>query len=123
MRWSRRRRRMDRWRRRRTVVAQQPVRDPQAGAPPQPLAAAAPAAEVPQEASVLIDHKSPQLSVETIGPRKIAVGKEAAYEVLLQNSGEQAAEEVAVTVGLPDWADVAGASASTGEIAAAASRP
>ena len=65
---------------------------------------------------MLIDHKSPLLSVETIGPRKIVVGKEAAYEVLLQNSGEQAAEEVAVTVGLPDWADVAAASASTGEV-------
>ncbi len=69
---------------------------------------------------MLIDHKSPQISVETIGPRKIAVGKEAAYEVILQNSGEQAAEEVQVTVGLPDWAEVAGASASTGEIAGAA---
>ena len=85
---------------------------------PKPLAAAKPAAEQPQEPSVLIDHKSPQLSVETIGPRKIVVGKEAAFEVVLQNAGEQAAEEVAVTVGLPDWADVAGASASSGEVAA-----
>ena len=64
----------------------------------------------------MIDHKSPLLSVETIGPRKIVVGKEAAYEVLLQNSGDVAAEEVTVTIGLPDWAEVAGSSASTGEI-------
>jgi uncharacterized repeat protein (TIGR01451 family) len=112
-----------------SVAAQQSVHigpqpmaasQPPAGSEPRPLAPAAPSAEVAQEPSVLIDHKSPQLSVETIGPRKIAVGKEAAYEVVLQNSGEQAAEEVAVTVGLPDWADVAGASASTGEVAAAA---
>ena len=54
--------------------------------------------------------------METIGPRKIVVGKEAAYEVLLQNSGDVAAEEVTVTVGLPDWAEVAGASASSGEV-------
>jgi len=69
-----------------------------------------------QEPSVLIDHKSPLLTAETIGPRKIVLGKEAAYEVLLQNSGDLAAEEVTVTVTLPDWAEVAGASASTGEV-------
>lgn len=84
-----------------------------------PATVVAPATEVAQEPSVLIDHKSPQISVETIGPRKIVVGKEAAYEVVLQNTGEQAAEEVAVTVGLPDWAEVAGSFASTGEVAAA----
>ncbi len=44
------------------------------------------------------------------------VGKEAAYEVLLQNSGDVAAEEVIVTVALPEWAEVAGSSASAGEI-------
>ena len=65
---------------------------------------------------MLIDHKSPLFTVETIGPRKIVVGKEAAYEVLLQNSGEVAAEEVTVTVGLPDWAEVAGTAASSGEV-------
>ena len=54
--------------------------------------------------------------METIGPRKIVVGKEAAYEVLLQNSGDVAAEEVTVTIGLPDWAEVAGATASSGEV-------
>ncbi len=83
---------------------------------PQRLMTAKPANDAAQEPSVLIDHKSPLLSVETIGPRKIVVGKEAAYEVLLQNSGDVAAEEVTVTVGLPDWAEVAGASASAGEI-------
>jgi len=69
-----------------------------------------------QEANVVIDHKCPLLTAETIGPRKIVVGKEAGYEVLLQNSGDLAAEEVTVTIGLPDWAEVAGASASAGEV-------
>ncbi len=86
-------------------------------------ATAKPADDAAQEPSVLIDHKSPLLSVETIGPRKIVVGKEAAYEVLLQNSGDVAAEEVTVTVGLPDWAEVAGASASSGEVHPIAARP
>ena len=89
---------------------------PPATAEPQHLATAKPANDPAQEPSVLINHKSPLLSVETIGPRKIVVGKEAAYEVLLQNSGDLAAEEVTVTVSLPDWAEVAGASASTGEV-------
>jgi uncharacterized repeat protein (TIGR01451 family) len=90
---------------------------PPAAAEPQHLTAAAkPAADLAREPSVLIDRKSPLLSAETIGPRKIAVGKEAAYEVLLQNSGDLAAEEVTVTIGLPDWAEIAGASASAGEV-------
>ncbi len=102
---------------------QQPltVGQPSVSSEPRPLTTAAPVAEPAQEPSVLVNRKSPVLSVETIGPRKIVVGKEAAFEVVLQNSGEQAAEEVAVTVGLPDWAEVAGASASTGEVLAAAS--
>jgi uncharacterized repeat protein (TIGR01451 family) len=89
---------------------------PPADAEPQRLATAKPTSDAAQEPIVLIDHKSPLLSVETIGPRKIVIGKEAAYEVLLQNSGDVAAEEVTVTVSLPDWAEVAGASASTGEV-------
>ena len=83
---------------------------------PQHPSTAKPAAEAAQEPSVLIDRKSPLLTAETIGSRKIVVGKEAAYEVLLQNSGDLAAEEVSVTVSLPDWAEVTGASASAGEV-------
>ena len=79
-------------------------------------ATAKPAAETAQEPSVLMDRKSPLLSVETIGPRKIVVGKEAAYAVLLKNSGKVAAEDVTVTVTLPDWAEVAGVAPSTGEV-------
>ena len=54
--------------------------------------------------------------METIGPRKIVVGKEAAYEVLVQNSGDVAAEDVTVTIGLPEWTEVAGTAASSGEV-------
>ena len=94
----------------------QPLASPPADNEPLRLAAAKPASDAAQEPSVLINRKSPLLTVETIGPRKIVVGKEAAYEVLLQNSGEVAAEGVTVTVSLPDWAEVAGAAASTGEV-------
>jgi uncharacterized repeat protein (TIGR01451 family) len=80
----------------------------------------------PQE-NVLISRKSPILGVETVGPRKITVGKEAAFEVQITNAGEVAAEEVVVFVELPAWADVAGAETSMGiaqsAVAGEASRP
>ena len=63
-------------------------------------------------ANLLFAHKSPVLSVETKGPRHIAIGKEAAYEVTIQNSGDVVADEVVVFIGLPAWADIAGAEAS-----------
>jgi uncharacterized repeat protein (TIGR01451 family) len=103
-------------------VPQAPLAAPPAEAPANPPAAephrleTAKAADAGQEPSVLMNHKSPMLSVETIGPRKIVVGKEAPYEVLLQNSGDVAAEEVSVTLGLPEWAEIALSSASSGEV-------
>jgi hypothetical protein len=66
------------------------------------------------DANVIFARKSPVLSVETKGPRRISIGKEAAYEVTIQNSGDVAAEELIVLIGLPPWADVAAAEASAG---------
>ena len=73
----------------------------------------------PQD-NLLITRKGPALSVETTGPRKIAVGRESVYGVTLVNSGEVAAEEVVVFVNLPAWADVVAAEVSTGATQAAA---
>lgn len=63
---------------------------------------------------VLFARQSPVLSVETVGPRRIAVGKESSYEMTVQNSGQVGADQVVVTIDLPDWADVLGAQASSG---------
>jgi uncharacterized repeat protein (TIGR01451 family) len=63
---------------------------------------------------VLFARQGPQLLVETVGPRRILVGKESTYEITVRNAGEVAAEEVVVTVALPEWADVMGAEASAG---------
>lgn len=68
----------------------------------------------PSDESVLLTKKSPLLSVETIGPRNIKVGLPARYRVVVENSGQIAAEGVSVNVALPEWADVVGANASTG---------
>ena len=67
-----------------------------------------------QQGNVLFARKSPVLGVETVGPRKISVGKESTYEVTVRNTGEVAAAEVVVFVNLPAWADVVGAETSCG---------
>ncbi len=75
-----------------------------------------PSLETPaaNENGILFARKSPVISVETLGPRKIAVGKESVYEVKIINSGEVVAEDLIVFVNLPEWADVIGSESSTG---------
>ncbi len=89
----------------------------QATAPPKPPAvdtsARDAAAAVPSSAA-LFTKQSPVLDVRTIGPRKIMVGRESTYEVVIRNSGQVAADEVSVTVDLPDWADVQASEPSAG---------
>ncbi|MDY0168297.1 MAG: hypothetical protein RBS80_17240 [Thermoguttaceae bacterium] len=63
---------------------------------------------------VLLAQKGPVLSVETFGPRTIAIGREASYRLSIQNAGEVGADEVIVYIQLPSWADVLGAEASMG---------
>lgn len=83
----------------------------------------APAAATPNDESVLFARKGPILSVETLGPRRISVGKESTYEVSLTNSGEVAAEDLIVFVTLPEWAEVVGADVSTGDAQEKAGQP
>lgn len=67
----------------------------------------------PADERVLFSRSSPVLMVETTGPRRIVIGKEAIYKVYLKNSGNSAAREVLVTVKVPDWAEIAGADAGS----------
>ena len=88
----------------------------QAPAPTSPPLAAEPRpAEKPAGDGTLFSRKGPVLSVETLGPRTIAVGRESTYQVQLTNSGEVAAEELVVHVTLPAWAEVARLKASLGD--------
>lgn len=68
----------------------------------------------------LLASNSPILSVKTLGPRTITIGKPAKYELLLENSGDAAANEVLVTVKLPAWAQIEGAQATSGAAKVAA---
>ena len=70
--------------------------------------------EAGRSEGILFSQRGPVLSVETSGPRTISIGKESAYRVTIQNSGEVGADEVVVFVQLPAWADILGAEASTG---------
>ena len=73
-------------------------------------------AKAESDSGLLAAHKGAVLSVETLGSRRIAVGKESTYEVCMVNSGEVAAEELMVFVSLPAWAEVAGAEPSRGTV-------
>jgi uncharacterized repeat protein (TIGR01451 family) len=63
---------------------------------------------------LFIVRKSPNIGVETAGPRRITIGKEATFVVTLNNTGDLAANDVVVFVSVPEWAEVTGARASTG---------
>ena len=63
---------------------------------------------------VLFKRQSPLISIETAGPRTMIIGKESTYTVTAQNAGEVAANEVVVTIRIPDWADVVGSKESSG---------
>lgn len=69
-----------------------------------------------REGGVLFEQASPILQVVTSGPREIVVGKESIYKVAVRNAGQAAADEVAVRVRLPEWAEVVGTSSSAGTI-------
>lgn len=75
------------------------------------------AAEITKENEgemVLIDRHSPNIQIRTLGPRRISVGKEGVYEIVVGNAGTLAAEQVTLYVNLPEWADLVSAEASTG---------
>ncbi len=72
---------------------------------------------------LLMARQGPVLSVETLGPRRITVGRESTYEVSILNSGDVAGEDMVVFVSMPEWAEVAGAETSKGDVAANSAGP
>jgi len=73
-----------------------------------------PPATAGRDDNVLFARKSPVLSVQTIGPRQICVGKQSTYELVIENAGDVGADEVVVSIELPAWAEVAGADTRAG---------
>lgn len=117
----------------RTLTAETVARSPEAGSGrPAPSAdngtgpgavSNARSAEPPAAASktagdrVLINRTTPLLNVETIGPRRITVGREGLYTLQLKNQGQTPAKQVIVHVLIPNWAELSGAEPTDGTVA------
>ncbi len=63
---------------------------------------------------VLFSRQSPVLSVETLGPRRVTVGRPAEYKINIKNDGQFAASDVVVRVNVPTSVEVQEARASSG---------
>ncbi len=63
---------------------------------------------------VLFTQQSPILNVKTVGPERIDVGREATFQVTIENLGSAAADELIIAIDFPQWADLLGAEVSTG---------
>ncbi len=61
-----------------------------------------------------LNRPSPVLVVETFGPRRIAIHQEAAYEFIVRNTGEVAAQNVTLSIAVPSWVEVLKAETSAG---------
>lgn len=55
---------------------------------------------------VLASFNSPEITVETLGPSRISIGRRAEYRVVVRNRGNSDAHQVLIAVDLPDWADI-----------------
>lgn len=94
-----------------------------------PIARTASAAKLPEKTGaapggngeVLIARAGPQIQVETTGPKTISVGKEATYTVHVANSGDVAAQDVTVSIQVPEWAEIVSSKGTVGTTESAAS--
>ncbi len=57
-------------------------------------------------AGVLSSFTAPEITVETLGPARVSVGRHAEFKIVVRNRGSIEARDVTVGVGLPDWAEV-----------------
>ncbi|MBA4017939.1 MAG: hypothetical protein C0483_12245 [Pirellula sp.] len=100
-------------------LAQIPVAEPRSQIQTQPSNMAAPLAQSSRQSAVLTAFNSPEITVETVGPKRISIGREATYRVLVRNRGQSQAEQVVVTVGIPQWAEIAQLHGTTGHTTSA----
>ncbi len=64
---------------------------------------------------VLFTAESPVVSVEAVGPRKVLIGREAQFVVKIRNAGA-AANNLIVTINVPNFAEITGLDASVGAV-------
>lgn len=83
-----------------------------------PAAASSTASAQPRE-NVLASLTQPGLTVETLGPRRVSIGREAAYRVVVRNPGDGEARDVVVTLTIPEHAEVVGLRGTAGHSSSA----
>ncbi len=74
----------------------------------------------------LLFTKNPQLTVETLGPSEVVIGKEATFKIRLRNLGDPVAESVLVRINTPLGAQIVAAQPSRGQtnsVAASKQKP
>lgn len=72
---------------------------------------------VPQGSEdVLMSEQLPQLVSRVTGPKSILIGREAKFQVTIENRGEAAANQLATEVVAPAWVDVIHAMATAGAV-------
>ena len=63
---------------------------------------------------VLMSVAGPQLRAQAAGPRRIVISREAEFQVTVTNDGSVEANDVLVSVQLPNWVDVVGTNPTRG---------
>lgn len=66
--------------------------------------------------TVLVTEELPLITSKISGPKSILIGREAKYQVTVENRGSAAAEQLSTEVVVPEWADVVRALASAGAV-------
>ncbi len=66
--------------------------------------------------AIAIQQRAPTMRVETEGPKAITVGKQAHYHVRLSNLGTETANQILVTVTLPNTVEIVSATARLGTV-------
>jgi uncharacterized repeat protein (TIGR01451 family) len=93
------------------VVAQEPTNTATLGSvgtdsSAAPIGPLAKRATTPKDDNVLMSVSGPQLTAQAVGPRRIVISQNAEFQVTVSNSGTVEANDVVVSVQLPNWVDV-----------------
>ncbi|MDO5554986.1 MAG: hypothetical protein Q4G68_14615 [Planctomycetia bacterium] len=91
--------------------------------PNQPAATSSldPAEVSPDAGRLVVEHQSPNIEIQAIGPRRVIVGQDSPYQIKVRNSGAVAATRLEVMTEIPGWVEVmniqpsVGTSSMTGE--------
>lgn len=78
-----------------------------------------PTAQSGRNAAVLATFNAPEITVETLGPQRISIGREATYRVVVRNRGMSEAQQVVVSLGIPQWAEIADLHGTSGNTTSA----